>query len=216
MKDPIKIAHRGYSDLYADNNMISFRKAYEEGFDVIEMDVQLNQDNDLVVFHDVYLKDKAVCELTTKQSKENNMLCLKEVFEEFRYTDVVLLLDLKGSKRVAVELVKFLQVDKFPLYRILVCSFNRNHLYTFLCSPLKGEIKLGFSSASVFLDYEYEKLMEDIDIYMCSKDVLNHELVKLLKDMKKAVFVYTCNNMHDLSYVNRFDVDGIVSNIYFP
>ena len=50
----LKIAHRGYSDVYGDNNMNSFQKAYEEGFDVIEMDIQLNKANELVIHHDIY------------------------------------------------------------------------------------------------------------------------------------------------------------------
>jgi glycerophosphoryl diester phosphodiesterase len=51
-KKILKIAHRGYSALYPENTMESFRAAAEAGADMIEFDVHLSKDNRLVIIHD--------------------------------------------------------------------------------------------------------------------------------------------------------------------
>jgi len=149
----LKIAHRGYSDLYGDNNMNSFQKAYEEGFDVIEMDIQLNKANELVVYHDIYKNGLFISEMTHQQTKDNSIIFLKDVFEEFRYTKIILYLDLKGNISVSDVLIKYIDQSKFPKDRLWVASFNKNHLYPFMCSPLN--IALGFITSNEFYTHDY-------------------------------------------------------------
>ncbi|MDD3904787.1 MAG: glycerophosphodiester phosphodiesterase family protein, partial [Sphaerochaeta sp.] len=48
-------AHRGYSGVYPENTLLSFRKAEEAGADGIELDVQLTKDGEVVVIHDEYV-----------------------------------------------------------------------------------------------------------------------------------------------------------------
>lgn len=67
------IAHRGYDDRAPENTMSSFRKAYEAGANMIEMDVHLSKDGEVVVMHDItldrttngkgFVKDKTLNEL---------------------------------------------------------------------------------------------------------------------------------------------------------
>lgn len=67
------IAHRGYDDRAPENTMISFRKAYEIGANMIELDVHLSKDGEIVIMHDTTLdrttngkgavKDKTLSEL---------------------------------------------------------------------------------------------------------------------------------------------------------
>ncbi len=49
------IGHRGYSEKYPENTMISFAKAIEVGADGIELDVHMTSDNELIVHHMFYL-----------------------------------------------------------------------------------------------------------------------------------------------------------------
>lgn len=46
------IAHRGSSGKYPENTMLAFRKAVEEGADMIETDVRKTKDGVLVIMHD--------------------------------------------------------------------------------------------------------------------------------------------------------------------
>ena len=49
---PVIIAHRGSSASAPENTMAAFRRAAEEGADMIELDVRMSRDGHLVVHHD--------------------------------------------------------------------------------------------------------------------------------------------------------------------
>lgn len=48
----LKIAHRGYSELFPENTMPAFEKAIEAGADMMEFDVHMSKDGHAVVIHD--------------------------------------------------------------------------------------------------------------------------------------------------------------------
>lgn len=52
MANFLKIAHRGYSEIYPENTIPAFLKAVEHGADMIEFDVHLSKDGHAVVIHD--------------------------------------------------------------------------------------------------------------------------------------------------------------------
>lgn len=53
------LAHRGLSDIYPENTLIAFKKAFEAGADGIELDVRITRDGEVVVFHDEDLERMA-------------------------------------------------------------------------------------------------------------------------------------------------------------
>ena len=53
------LAHRGLSDIYPENTLIAFKKAFEVGADGIELDVRMTRDGEVVVFHDEDLERMA-------------------------------------------------------------------------------------------------------------------------------------------------------------
>lgn len=52
MKNILKIAHRGFSELYPENTITSFNRAVEEGAEMIEFDVHLSREGVPMVIHD--------------------------------------------------------------------------------------------------------------------------------------------------------------------
>lgn len=52
METFLKIAHRGYSELFPENTLPAFEKAIGAGADMIEFDVHLTRDGHAVVIHD--------------------------------------------------------------------------------------------------------------------------------------------------------------------
>jgi glycerophosphoryl diester phosphodiesterase len=52
MNSFLKIAHRGYSELFPENTMPAFEKAIEAGADMMEFDVHMSKDGHAVVIHD--------------------------------------------------------------------------------------------------------------------------------------------------------------------
>lgn len=55
-EDMIHIAHRGFSGEYPENTLLAFRKALEQGADIVELDVQLSKEGEIVVCHDANLQ----------------------------------------------------------------------------------------------------------------------------------------------------------------
>ncbi len=62
------IAHRGYSSLYIENSVESFRKAYDHMADGVELDVHLSKDGEIIVHH-----DKTINRMTTKKGSIKNL-----------------------------------------------------------------------------------------------------------------------------------------------
>lgn len=209
----LKIAHRGYSSMYGDNNMLSFQKAYVEGFNVIEMDIQLNAENEIVVFHDLHKNGCLIRKMDSRETKKYCILLLKDVFEEFRYSHITLYLDLKGDIHISDKLIQFIKQSQFPVSRLLIASFNKLHLLPFITSPLN--VKIGFITSSHYQLNEYEILLKNIDFIVCDSSVISSLMTTWIHNMNKKIYVCTCDNIVDYEYLKDFDVDGIISNILF-
>jgi len=52
LKRPLVIAHRGGANLWPENTLLAFTRAYETGADVLELDVRPSSDGRIVVIHD--------------------------------------------------------------------------------------------------------------------------------------------------------------------
>lgn len=50
--EPIVVGHRGAASVAPENTIASFRQAFADGSDAVELDVQLTLDGEVVVFHD--------------------------------------------------------------------------------------------------------------------------------------------------------------------
>ena len=74
------MAHRGYSGVYPENTMLSFREAVKVGCDAIEMDVHETRDGRLVVIHDERLDRTTdgpgrVCDHSFAELQQVNAAC---------------------------------------------------------------------------------------------------------------------------------------------
>ena len=50
-----QIGHRGFPDKFGDNNMVSFTEAHRIGFDMIELDIQLDKHDNIMIMHDIHI-----------------------------------------------------------------------------------------------------------------------------------------------------------------
>jgi len=62
-----QIAHRGVSNEFGDNNIISFRQAMIQKFDMVELDIKYSKDRDIVVYHDIDIEDTYVSCFITRE-----------------------------------------------------------------------------------------------------------------------------------------------------
>jgi len=67
------IGHRGASGSEPENTLLSFRKAFEQGANAVELDVRCSADGELVVIHDPTL------DRTTNGTGSVERMCLKEL-----------------------------------------------------------------------------------------------------------------------------------------
>lgn len=101
----LKIAHRGYSEKYGDNNMNAFRQALVEGFDMIELDILLCKTGEIVIYHDIYVDGKYIHQIEYKEVKKHNIILLEEFLQEFHNKDILIYFDLKGEHTVIYPLI---------------------------------------------------------------------------------------------------------------
>ena len=76
------MAHRGYSGVYPENTVLSFREAVKVGCDAIEMDVHETRDGRLVVIHDELDLPPGTAKL--KQGGGHGQLALLTIIHRFR------------------------------------------------------------------------------------------------------------------------------------
>ena len=209
-----QIGHRGFPDKFGDNNMVSFLKAQEAGFDMIELDIQICKTGEIVVYHDTWVNQNYILDTTYDKLKEENMVLLDDVFETFVNTKMMLFLDIKGSEKV-VEPLKVL-IDKWfsrvELHRIYISGFNRKFVKDMKQPHLRYH--LGFTTENTFSIDQLDFLCKDMDFVCLHWTALDKEAVDFLHSKGILVFTYTCKDDFILKHMLDFDIDGIVSNYF--
>ena len=195
----IRIAHRGYSDVFGDNNIKSFRGAIDCGqFEMIEMDLQVDRTGTIVINHDLILDG----------SKEYL------TFETFIHSIQVpshmkVYLDLKGPIGIVHRLETFFTSHpELDMEQYIVCSFNLNHLRSFTLP-----FKKGFITDNVYSPRDLDVLLDDSMIYMVINwQSLDHTTIEYCHSKGVKVFTYTVDTMDQ---IQDFEVDGVVINKIF-
>lgn len=209
----LKIAHRGYSSKYRDNSIDAFIGAILEGFNMIELDIQLCKNDDIVVCHDILIQNKKVIDMTVIELEEFGIITLSTFFNTIDSSHIEVYLDLKGSVRLAEKLIEFIHTNSSDIYlpNILIASFNRNMLYIIKNSNI--HVRLGYITSSNYSENEWDLLTEIVDFVCISNEQLDQDTINYLHTINKQVFTYTCHNQNELKYIQEYNVDGIVSNI---
>jgi glycerophosphoryl diester phosphodiesterase len=212
-KSPIlKIAHRGFISRYPDNSLPAFKAAIQEGFDMIEMDLQLTRKNEIILFHDRHMNGYPIESYSYEEIKRinSNVILLKDFFFNFpNYKNMKLYFDLKGKEELAVILKNYIEDNNINTNNLYIGSFNINHL------TILNNIgaKLGFITCSKYTIPQYCNIIRKLHFLSVDKNIIDNDIVKICKGLNKKLFIFTCKNEIDKHYIKLFDVDGIVSNI---
>lgn len=210
----LKIAHRGYTKDHEDNSMNAFRDAILNGFDMIELDIQLDKEDNIIIFHDQYIDTTPVHSMTIQEikSKYPNILLLSTFFDQFDYKKIMLYFDMKGSERLAYILHEFLVKHSIILDKIWFASFNILHLNILRNS---GSYKLGLISDNVYTTEILDHFIEKYELqFICfSWTLLHKETVEYLKTKQVSTFTYTLKDATFLHIIQEFGIHGIVSDI---
>ena len=211
----IKIAHRGYCGKSTSNTLESINDAIKYGFDMIELDVQLDRDNQIILYHDIHYKDKMIKDMSYAElvSKQPGVVTLSTIMRVIDYKKRKLYLDLKGSNVLAAILDRFFIENDTDTRNIWLASFNINHIH-YLSNTTK-KYNLGLITSN---NYTMDILSDITNKYSLSFiafdwTMLNYNTVQFLRNKNVNVFVYTIRSTDILKFIEPYNVDGIVSDI---
>ena len=209
----LKIAHRGYSDKYGDNNMNAFREALIAGFDMIELDIQLCGSGEVVIYHDTYIDKQYICDLDYNTLKKHNILLLDDFMLEFHDKDILLYFDLKGDYKVIFKLIESVKkwFNRERMKKIYISAFNRKFVKPLLEEKLP--VKIGFTTENLFTIDQYEYLCKDCVFACFHWTILDENVIKYLKSKNIQIFAYTNKDEFIFKHIFDYKIDGIVSNI---
>ena len=208
----IQIAHRGHSDFYKDNTIKAFIDAYENNFEMIELDVVLTKDNKIAIYHDTFINDKLIKDLKYNELRDidNDIILLESFFKIIDINKIKVYIDIKGNNDISKYLHKILKNKN--LKNIYVASFNTLILNDL--QKLNSDYQFGLITENLFEN--------DILLYYIKKynlkfiafhwTMLDKYTIDFLHKNNILVFAYTCKNNNILLFMENFDIDGIVTN----
>lgn len=139
----VRIAHRGASAQYPENTLLAFRKAIEQGVDVLEFDIHRTADDELVAIHDSTVdrttnghgnvRDYRFHEIRQLDAGQGEAIpLLREVIQLARESRIRLCVEIKGvgekeELALAQGIIRMLEATDF-LSRAIVTSFSTKAL----------------------------------------------------------------------------------------
>ena len=122
--NPQVVAHRGSSELHAENTWAAFEAAVVDGADAIECDVQGTRDGELVIRHDLSIANRLVveCSAAEIEALEPGLVHLAELLAWAARANIGLLIEIKDPD-VAVP-VCALAATCSGRERVVVGSFH--------------------------------------------------------------------------------------------
>lgn len=210
------IAHRGFT--LKDNSIQAFNRAFGMGFDMIELDIQICKD-DIVIYHDLTFNNKFVSELTYKEMKsfDCDIINFDYFIKNFSYEAIDIYIDIKGSDLVIEKIFEYITKNNINTSTFYFASFNLNHLKKIQLFKSRSQFnfKIGFITQNSFNINILNSIIKDIDFIVYELDYLNHLEIDFLKKNNITVYVYTLKNEIYLKKLQNYNIDGIVSDIFF-
>lgn len=146
-RTPVMIGHRGNPGVAPENTLSGFLKAYENGADVFEVDVEVTKDGEVIIMHDntinrttTYTGNKTVGQMTLEEIKaefilgkdgkptEEKVPTLREVLVAFRDKDCKIFVEFKGNNGDNIEKTCALLKELDMVDKVDVISFNSTFL----------------------------------------------------------------------------------------
>jgi len=215
------IAHRGFSDKYPENTLLSFKKAIELGVDGIETDIRLSSDDKAVIFHDDNIKritgvDKTVESLSLYELKKLNAGCGEKIpsldeLIELTEARVILILEIKYNTSTYKKLCEIIEKKIQNKIDWIEVSCFEDKVLEYM-HGLNTQVKLHklIEEASVLVDKDFTKKYNYISYFD-----IDVKLRKLVLDLsvfeKHKVFFWTVNK-EDLSKEIKAGLYGVMKN----
>ena len=210
-----EIAHRGYSDKYKDNTLEAFQASIDSHFDMIEFDIQMTNDNIIIIHHDIIIDDIIISDTNyhTIKEKNNDILTLEDFFKHIDISIIKIYIDIKGTHTNIclhlIEILSFVQSKN----NIFIGCFNMNILEKLY--SLNPSFHYGMITANAFNKEHLDFLHTKVSLsFVCFEwSLLESDIIEYLQSNGILVFAFTNKNIYTLRYMNKFNLNGIVSNL---
>lgn len=215
-------AHRGASGHAPENTLVAMKKAIALGAQAIELDIH-NVEGELYVYHDRRLnntdKHHPLIEQTDKQTIENTLVegeaipTLWQVMDYLKHHSCTVNIEIKGlnSLRPLLDIYpRLIEELGFNAEQLLISSFHHPFLAEFrqayphaYLAPIVAGIPLSLAKVATTL--------EAYSIHL-NLNFVTPEMISDAHNRGIKVFVYTVDNLDDMSYLYRAGIDGIFTN----
>jgi glycerophosphoryl diester phosphodiesterase len=216
------IGHRGAAGEKPENTLASFKHAIASGADAVEFDVRLTKDNHVVLSHDFHLyrshkkfdivRMKTLAELKKiTAGSEQPIITLEQVLKvcNGKILTIIEVKDKDCGKAVLEILTKSF---KEMLGYVIITSFSSRELSRI--RSINKKVKLGMLmrlNPFAFLAWERKLQLSAVGFHRLH---LNKLSIQAAHQLKMFVYVYTVNRKGALNYLDKQDVDGVVTD--FP
>lgn len=222
-KDPVIMAHRGYGSKGVENTKEAVQGAIDAKADYAEIDVLQTKDGELAVIHDLKLKRLAnanvqvsdltmdeLRKLTLSQDGFTGKISTLDEMIKLAKNKIKLNIEVKlhgneNEKDFVKKVLKTIKDNDFEkqcviqtLHYPLIKEFKR-------ANP---DIKVGYVLYASRANLKYVQA----DFYVAEEYMLNKSLVKSARKLNKPIYVWTVNDMENLSEYYKLNVDGIITD----
>lgn len=227
----LKLAHRGYSDLYPENTMKAFKEAYYKGFDGVETDVHLTKDGEMVLIHDEKINRTStgkgyVHNYTLAQLRQFNFCykfkgiyeipTLRELLEFVKGKDFCVNIELK------TDVIHYEQIEEKVIKLVEELGVENQIYYSsfYLPSVLKVKQLCPNAYAGYLMEIQYKKKLNELLKYKGlgfhpKYTFLTSERVQELKEHNICIATWTVPTQKEYQRLKELGVDIIISNKYF-
>jgi glycerophosphoryl diester phosphodiesterase len=231
MMDLLKIAHRGYSEMFPENTIPAFLKAADCGAEMIEFDVHLSKDSHAVVIHDNDIDrtsngSGAVKDFTLKELKDFDYNFLKipdlghvpiptleEVIDAVPQR-VLLNIELKncpykyeGIEETVIEIIKKKKLSE----RVIISSFD--HFALEKVKKIAPELKTGMLYEGGWIFFREE--VHHLAVYSLHPaiDTIDIEQLRWASSQGLRVYPWVAKSIKDIEFLKLNNIaDGVMVN----
>jgi len=219
------LGHRGYRGKHTENSPTAFKKAFENGADGIECDIQKTKDSRYIVFHDDkidrfsrnkgYIRDYTLEEIKKNVDLGNNETVLEiEEFLKILPPDKLINIELKKETITTEDCSKLYSVITKYLDKknILISSFEHSLLPYFKKKKVKIGMLIGDMHLNLGLNGLFARIIRispqfmnlPIDMIKRFGPVKSSIVLSLLKLFGKKIIFWTVNNTEDYEKVLKY------------
>ncbi len=207
-------AHRGGGMTEKENTLVAIKHVMEQPIRCIEIDVQLTKDRQVVLFHDETVGQGAeearpLYTLTYAQilQRDGEIPTLRSALKLTK-GKMPLLIELKayGLREALIEKV----IEDLKRYKMLdqveICSFDRDLM-------IKLKHKEPTLKVGLITSYSEKAMAEkELDFVSLQYKAATEEIVDLLHQRGKRVYVWTVNQKEDMRLFHNMGVDLIITD----